>query len=175
MLVRISTLQPWRGEPIDDIQHPAIIEQLWSPFELAAVDLAVPGAFVVPPGKVTVGEPYYVMSETGFVMTKYDVADAPPPPVPEELSRWQFFAAAAIAGIITQQEAEDAITGPLPAPFAAFIATLPEGERFTATMLLRGNQAFHRHHAFVQAFLEANGMTDEQADAIWRAGATLGT
>ncbi|MFC2252500.1 hypothetical protein ACETRX_22885 [Labrys portucalensis] len=166
---------PWRGEPIDDVQHPSIIEQLWSAEELAAVDLAIPLPFDVPPGQVTVGAPRYVETGDGRVQTVYDIEDAPPPPVPEDLSRWQFFAAAALAGVISQQEAEDAITGPLPAPFVAFIDTLPEAERFGARMLLKGNQIFHRHHPFVEAFLTANQMTDEQADAIWRAGAALGT
>ncbi|WP_448953084.1 hypothetical protein [Labrys neptuniae] len=98
-----------------------------------------------------------------------------PPPVPEELSRWQFFAAAALAGIITQDQAKGALTGTMPPPFVAFIATLPQADRFEADMLLTGNQIFHRHHPFVQAFLNANQMTSDQADAIWRAGAALGT
>lgn len=59
-------------------------------------------------------------------------------------------------------------------PFAAFIAALPEADRFKATMLLCCNLVFHRHHPFVRAFLAANGMSDEQADDIWRAGAVLG-
>ena len=175
MLVRFDTLQPWAGEPLNDVQHPGNIEELWSADELAAIGLAVPAPFEVPAGKATIGAPRYKLSANGGIETEYDVEDAPPPPVPEELSRWQFFAAAAGASIITQQEAEDAITGPLPAPFTAFIGTLPESEQFTATMLLRGNQVFHRHHPFVQAFLDANGMTDAQADAIWRAGSALGT
>lgn len=175
MLIRFDTLQQWAGEPIAGIQHPANIEELWNAAELAAIGLAVPAPFEAPAGKVAVGAPRYKRGLTGGILTDYDVEDAPPPSIPEELSRWQFFAAAAMAGIITQQEAEDAITGPLPAPFVAFIATLPQDQRFTATMLLRGNQVFHRHHSFVQAFLNANGMTDAQADAIWRAGAALGT
>lgn len=98
-----------------------------------------------------------------------------PPPVPEELPRWQFFAAAALAGIITQDEAKTAITGTLPPPFVAFIATLPESDRFGADMLLTGSQVFHRHHPFVGLFLQSVNMADAQADAIWLAGSKLGT
>jgi len=95
------------------------------------------------------------------------------PPVPETLTRWQFFTAAALGGVITQDQAKGALTGTMPQPFVDFIATLPADQQFAATMLLTGTQEFHRHHVFVQAFLQAKGMTDAQADAIWTQGAAL--
>lgn len=102
------------------------------------------------------------------------VTPVPPVAVPEELTRWQFFAAAALAGLISWTEAEAALTGDLPQLFLTFIATLPAQEQPVARMLLKGNQVFHRHHPFVEAFLAANGMTAAQADAVWLAGAALG-
>lgn len=111
MLIRTDTLQPWFGEPINDIQHPANIEELWSAEELWEIGLAVPDSFIIPEGKMITGQPRYIHLPNG-IGTEYDVVDIPPPAAPLELSRWQFFAAAALAGIITQQEAEDAITRP---------------------------------------------------------------
>lgn len=102
------------------------------------------------------------------------VTPVQPTPVPEELSRWQFFAAAALANMISWTEAEAALTGDLPELFLAFIATMPAAEQPIARMLLKGNQVFHRHHPFVEAFLLANGMETAQADAVWLAGAALG-
>ncbi|GLS20142.1 hypothetical protein GCM10007874_31590 [Labrys miyagiensis] len=95
------------------------------------------------------------------------------PGPPEILTRWQFFAVAALNGIITQQEAQAALTGTMPAKFTAFIASMPADQQFPATMLLTGTQEFHRHHPFVEAFLHANSMTSAQADAIWTQGAAL--
>ncbi len=121
-----------------------------------------------------------VKSETANIGDSYDgetftspPVTPSPPIVPETLTRWQFFATAALAGIITQEAAQAALSGTMPQPFVDFIATLPEADRFPATMLLAGTQEFHRHHPFVQAFIASQGMTAAQADAIWTQGATL--
>ena len=102
-----------------------------------------------------------------------DEIAARPLAVPETLTRWQFFAIAALSNIITQDAAQAALTGTMPQPFVDFIASLPEDQQFPAKMLLGGTQEFNRHHPFVEAFLQAKGMTGAQADAIWTQGAAL--
>ena len=50
-----DTFEPWRGEPIDDIRHPLVIETAWSETELADIGLYEPAAAdPVPDGKVIV-------------------------------------------------------------------------------------------------------------------------
>jgi len=172
MLIRLDTLQPWTGERIGDVLYPPIIEQIWTAEALAAIGLAVPQPFTAPTGFHAVGAPRYELSG-GKAITLYDIA-ADVAPVPEALTRWQFFTVAALQAIISQDDALAAVqVGMLPRPFADFIAGLPRDQQFPARMLLAGTGEFHRHHPFVEAFLQARGMTEDQADALWIAGAGL--
>lgn len=175
MLIRFDTLQPWSGsERLPDengVLYPSNIEELWSAADLAAIGLAIPLPFTAPDGFHAIGAPRYEL-DGSTIKTVYDT-EADIPVVPEVLTRWQFFAVAALNGIITQQAAQAALAGTMPQPFVDFITTLPADQQFPATMLLGGTQEFHRHHPFVQAFLTAKGMTDAQADAIWIQGAAL--
>lgn len=51
-----GTFTAWRGEPIDGVRHPPVIEQVWSDQELAAIGLYRPApAEPVPAGKVSTG------------------------------------------------------------------------------------------------------------------------
>lgn len=172
MLVRLDTLQPWAGERLNDVLYPGNIESLWSADDLAAIGLVTPVPFDLPEGFHIVGDARFEL-DGSIVRTVYDIAQDIPG-VPEVLTRWQFFAVAAIFGLITQDEAQAALTGTLPQPFVDFITTLPEDQKPLARMLLIGTQEFHRHHPFVEAFLHAKGMRDSQANAIWTQGATLG-
>jgi hypothetical protein len=79
MLIRISTLQPWQGEAINDIRHPLEIEALWSAAQLAEADLAIPLPFVPVAGKVPDGAPIYVRNADGSIGTTFMLVDAPPP------------------------------------------------------------------------------------------------
>jgi hypothetical protein len=75
MLIRIDTLQPWRGEILGDLRHPSNIEVLWTAEELAAVGLVKAVRFVVPEGKRAIGTPSY---DKNGVET-YAVEDTPSP------------------------------------------------------------------------------------------------
>ncbi len=81
MLIRIDTLAPWRGEPLNGIKHPKHIETLWSVEELATIGLVQVVKAVIPEGHRTVGEPSW--DATG---QEFRVTELIPPPTPEELS-----------------------------------------------------------------------------------------
>lgn len=104
------------------------------------------------------------------------VAFVTPQPVPEHLSRVQFFQVLALSSLITQDEALAAVAGgTIPAGFLAFIGTLPADQQFSFKMLLSGSQTFDRLHPFVIAFADSRTppMTSDQVNALWTQGATL--
>jgi hypothetical protein len=123
----------------------------------------------------------YVVSEVGGPGDIYDAEtgvfttpEPPPPPVQEIISDRQFFQQLAIAGLVSESEALDAVkTGSLPSAFETFISSLPEGERFNARMLLSGAVEFRRSHPLTEAFAQMHGMTTEELDDLWRAAAAL--
>lgn len=93
-------------------------------------------------------------------------------PIPG-ISRRQFFQQAAIAGIITENEALAAVTtGALPASVIAFIGSLPADQQFGAKMLFSVNE-FQRSTPLANAFGQAIGMTPEQIDAFFMAASQL--
>ena len=109
-----------------------------------------------------------------------EINQAPAPPVetpelvPEIISDRQFFQQLAIAGMITDTEALAAVkTGDIPAAMETFIDSLAEGDQFSARMVLCGATQFSRNHPLVEQFGAANGMTDDQIDALWIAAAKL--
>jgi len=90
------------------------------------------------------------------------------------ISRRQFYQASAMHGMITKEEALDAVRhGTIPAQMQAGIDTLPPDEKFAAEMLLSGAGEFERNHPLVEKFAVIMGMTPAQADDIWRFAATL--
>lgn len=98
----------------------------------------------------------------------------PPPPVPESISDRQFFQGLAVQGLITEDEALAAVaTGTIPAAMQAFIAALPEGQRFGARMVLCGAVEFHRSHPLVSAFGQMQGLDAAGLDDLWRFCAAL--
>jgi hypothetical protein len=107
MLVRLDTLEPWRGEKLRqtfttanlhyadgrveealvdpyevEVRHPPNIEDLWPADRLAGIGLVKPVAFAPLQGKVAVGAPRYER-DGDQVREIYDVADAPTPPPAE--------------------------------------------------------------------------------------------
>ena len=104
------------------------------------------------------------------------IEDADPiaEPVPETLSRRQFFQQAAIDGLITQDEALAAVTtGTIPPPMQEYVDSLPVEEQFNAKMLFGGAQAFERNAEITSDFGNAKGMTAEEIDQFFIDGAQL--
>lgn len=96
-------------------------------------------------------------------------AVAPPPPVPASISDRQFFQGLALRNVITQEEALAAVkTGDLPALIAAYVAELPDAEKFSAEMLLSGATVFERAHPFTARFGDAMNWSPAQLDDFWR-------
>lgn len=105
MLVRISTLEPWRGEPVPrettdaelvrhdgtrtpvavepyhfEVNVPAEIEEKWTAEELAAHDLCKPEPFEMPPGKRSKGGTAKFERRGKKVFEVFEIEDEPPPP-----------------------------------------------------------------------------------------------
>lgn len=98
----------------------------------------------------------------------------PPLPVPDEISRRQFFQQMAVAGLISQTEAIAAVkAGEIPAALMAFVTSLPAEVQFAAEMLIIGATTFHRSHPLVEAFGTLQGLSSAQVDDLWRAAAVL--
>jgi hypothetical protein len=102
-------------------------------------------------------------------------ADAEPETVlPKIISDRQFFQQLAIAGVITQSEAEAAVaTGTIPAAMLALVSVLPEGQQFAARMMLMGATSFERTHPLTVAFGSMYGWDDAQIDALFDAASLL--
>jgi len=97
---------------------------------------------------------------------------APPAPIPM-VSRRRFFQQAAIAKIITEDEALAAVTmGTLPAAVTEFIGSLPDDQQFGAKMLFAVNE-FDRSSAMADAFGASLGMTANQIDDFFTAASKL--
>lgn len=91
-------------------------------------------------------------------------------PVPDDISRRQFFQYLAVLEIITRQEALAALqSGAIPAPLQAIIDELPsEDDRFEAQMFIIGAQNFNRLHWLTDRVRLAMQWTLEQRDYFWR-------
>jgi len=93
--------------------------------------------------------------------------------VPQIISRRQFFQAAALYGMISYDEALEAMRGTIPPRMQQGLDTLPPDQKFAAEMLLIGANEFERNHPLVDKFGEVMGMTVAQVDDIWRRAAAL--
>ncbi len=97
----------------------------------------------------------------------------PPPapePIPDDISRRQFFQQLTVMDIITKAEALAAMQGgAIPAPLQAIIDALPtEDDQFQAQMLIVGAASFNRLHPLAETVRLAMGWTDQQKDDFWR-------
>lgn len=106
------------------------------------------------------------------------LAPEPPPPAVAPVERFisdrQFAQGLAVRGLITQAEALEWVgPGTLPAAIAAFIAGLPQSERFAAEMVLRGATAFDLDHPMTGVFASAVGMDAAALRAFWAFCASL--
>lgn len=99
---------------------------------------------------------------------------APPEPVPLFISDRQFAQGLAMAGFITEAEAEEWVgPGVVPASLMAFVEALPADQQFAARMLLRGATQFERDHPLTEAFGALHGWSSAQVDQFWRDCAKL--
>lgn len=88
--------------------------------------------------------------------------------VPNKISDRQFFQQLAIEGLITEEEAINAVKdGTLPQQFENLILSLPLAEQFNARMLLSGATEFQRYHPMVEAFRVYLNYEPEAVDQIW--------
>jgi len=90
------------------------------------------------------------------------------------ISDRQFAQGLAVFGLITEDEAE-AWVGPgvVPPDLLTLVQSLPEVDRFSARMLLRGATTFERSHPLVETLASSYGWSSSQTDDFWRACATL--
>lgn len=93
--------------------------------------------------------------------------------VPPQVSRRQFFQAAAQQAIISETDAEALFAGAIPASLATAVSQLPAGQQFAARMAILGDQFFYRADTFVVALGPLMGMTPAQLDAFFILAASL--
>lgn len=100
---------------------------------------------------------------------------APPPPVPREIARWQFYRGLALSGLITFDEALYAVArGDIPATLNTIADGMTdEAAKFDAKMLLIGATSFYRDHPLVMIFAISQGMSEDAVDDFWRLCAGL--
>ena len=119
------------------------------------------------------GEPGVSLENGTHYIRTVDPATLPPP-VPASISDRQFFQQLAIQGLITEQEAEDAVApGTVPASLAALIEFLPEQARHPARMLLKGATVFERQHEMTDTIAWLYGFDNDDVDDLFRAAALL--
>lgn len=96
-------------------------------------------------------------------------------PIPDNISRRQFFQQLAVMEIITRGDALAALQGgTIPAPLQAIIDQLPtEDHKFDAQMFVIGAQTFDRLHWLTDNVRLAMEWTLEQRDDFWIAAARL--
>lgn len=98
----------------------------------------------------------------------------PAPPVPESISRRQFFQQLSVQAVCTNSEALSAVsTGAIPSALAALVAKLPAAQQFGAQMMISGDLTFERHHPLVIQMGSGFGWTPAQIDACWQAASVL--
>jgi hypothetical protein len=96
------------------------------------------------------------------------------PTVPTQISRRQFFQAAAQNGLISNAEALALVSsGTLPSSLATAISALPAANQFAAQMAILGDQIFNRSDTLIVALGAAMGETPAQIDALFTLAASL--
>lgn len=93
---------------------------------------------------------------------------APPEPIPDLISRRQFFQQLAAMEMISNADALAAMQrGVIPAPLQTIIDTLPEENQFESQMLIVGADSFNRTHPLTETVRLAMQWTEEQRDSFW--------
>lgn len=137
-------------------------------YRLAEIQPADP----VPAGKVIVSTSVQMVNVTPKYVNV--LADAVVP-VPDSISRRQFYQYLATLGMITKGEALAAIkTGSIPASLQAILDGMTDPDaKFDADMLLSGAAEFNRDHPLVMVFAMQQQMSEEDVDDFWRAAANV--
>ncbi|WFR98726.1 hypothetical protein [Rhizobium tumorigenes] len=98
----------------------------------------------------------------------------PPPAIPLQISDRQFFQQLSIEGLITEDEALDAVgPGIIPSSMLALINMLPMENQFAAKMLIRGATTFERLHPVTVLIQQLYEWNDAKRDEFWTAAAAL--
>ncbi len=112
-------------------------------------------------------------------LTPEEIAALPPPAAPEPLppivlTNRQLFAALALTGFITWEEALAAgRTGAVPTAIDDVFAELPEQAANLARLTWATMREVSRDHALIGMMIAANLATAEQVDAIFALGASI--
>ena len=95
-------------------------------------------------------------------------------PVPQEISRRQFFQVLANRGMITREEALDAVTlGALPAAIEGLLSSIADDEVQWSARMSFSAQLFKRANWCVEFFGAMQNMTSGDIDTLWRDGVKL--
>lgn len=116
------------------------------------------------------GVPTKIISETKLCeVLNYNGLVGPKPEVPESISDRQFFQELALLGIITREEALEAVKiGTIPNTLQMFINNSQDPDfRFNAEMLLSGATVFHRDHPLTAQIGLVNNWTSSEVDQFF--------
>jgi hypothetical protein len=151
----------WRGEPINDVIHPLIIEKLWSDNELENIGLYKESMIVdtpVPEGKVSIGRHVEVIE--GVPTWIHSLIDIPEPePNLNPLDPWQFWAMLRITN--NEQTVRNYVDG------------LPEPQKAIASAQLEYSLEFRRDHPLVENVRTLLEMSETALDTLWDQGHSL--
>uniref|UniRef100_A0AAU8HYD5 Uncharacterized protein n=1 Tax=Rhizobium phage IG49 TaxID=3129228 RepID=A0AAU8HYD5_9CAUD len=88
---------------------------------------------------------------------------------PRTISRRQFFQYLAVIGIISEDDAFNAVSqGIIPKPLTDIINTLPASMRFSARMLVVSAQQFDIDHQLSDTVRKALGWSEDQKKDFWQ-------
>lgn len=108
-------------------------------------------------------------------MSVITIRPAPPPPVPEIISRREFYEGLYESGKITSEEATAALkTGTIPAAIGVILDGMTDTDaRDKTERKLIGATEFNRHDPLVMVFAITQGMSEQDVDDFWRLCAAL--
>lgn len=95
------------------------------------------------------------------------IRQAPPPPVPQNLSFAQMLIGLVGEGWITQNEGEAWLSGTVPAPVATLISQLPPDQRFAALARAVRPSTVLRQDPLVVGLALLQGKTSEEMDTFF--------
>lgn len=97
----------------------------------------------------------------------------PEPTIPDSISRRQFFQQACSAGLISEEDALEAMGGRMPKILLDSVNKLPVDYQFGAKALLIGAQTFERSNSLTPIVAKSLGLDQEQTELFWAAASKL--